>query len=123
MKLSPLLLFASAASFVYAIWLLAAPASLFSLYGVPFSDSALLMGRFFAAALLGLGLAGWLARGIDPAAIRKVVVPAFLISALAGLTVSGLGVYSGLMNRAGLSVVAVYVILTLGFGVAQFKKA
>lgn len=121
MKLSYLLLFAAIVSLVYAIWLVVNPASLFSLYGVPFNDSAQLMGWLFAAALFALGLVAWLARKAE--GCRKVVVTAFLVGALAGLIVSFYGVYTGLMNTTGWIVVIIYLILFLGFAYFQFKKA
>jgi len=123
MKLGYLLLFAAIVSLVYAIWLVVSPASLFSLYGVDLNDSSQLMGWFFAAALFALGLVAWFARGVGESACRKAVVPAFLVGALAGLIVSWYGVYTGLMNTTGWSVVIIYLLLLLGFAYAQLKKA
>lgn len=122
MKLQHLLVFAAIVSILYGLGLLLIPAQLFSFYGVAQSAEATLMGRLFSGALLGLGLVAWFARGIDASATRQAVVPSFLIGALVGLIVSAHGVYSGLINSLGWSVVIIYLLLVLGFAYFQFTK-
>jgi len=122
MKLQPLLVFTAIVSLLYGLGLLLVPDQLFSFYDVSQDPASTLMGRFFGVALLGLGLIAWLARGIDEAATRRAVVPSFLISALAGVIVSGHAVYAGLMNSYGWSVVIIYVLLVVGFAYFQFTK-
>lgn len=122
MKLQHLLVFAAIVSILYGLGLLLIPAQLFTFYGVVQSAEATLMGRLFSSALLGLGLVAWFARGIDASATRKAVVPSFLIGALVGLIVSAHGVYSGLINSLGWSVVIIYLLLVLGFAYFQFTK-
>jgi uncharacterized protein (DUF983 family) len=122
MKLQHLLVFAAIVSILYGLGLLLIPGQLFSFYGVTQTAEATLMGRLFAAALLGLGLVAWLARGIDVSATRRAIVPSFLVCALVGLIVSAHAVYIGLINPYGWSVVIIYLLLTLGFAYFQFTK-
>lgn len=122
MKLQHVLVFAALVSILYGLGLLLIPGQLFSFYEVPQDAASTLMGRLFAAALIGLGLVAWLARGIDESAARRAVVPSFLIGALVGLIVSAHGVYSGVMNTLGWSVVIIYLLLVLGFAYFQFSK-
>lgn len=122
MKLQHLLVFAALVSILYGLGLLLVPDQLFSFYGVSQDAASTLMGRLFSAALIGLGFVAWFARGIDESATRKAVVPSFLIGAVVGLIVSAHGVYSGVMNTMGWSVVVIYLLLALGFAYHQFTK-
>lgn len=121
MKLRHLLVFAALVSLVYGLALLFAPAVLLAWYGLSQGAAEVLMSRFFGAALIGLGLVSWLGRG--EGAAGKIIVPSFLIGALAGLVVAVYGVINGVMNTLGWSVVIIYLLLVLGFAYFQLKKA
>ena len=80
------------------------------------------MGRYFGVALLGMGLATWLARNTEPSQARNTINLGFFISYIPGFLVSLYGTLSGQMNAVGWLAVAVYLLLVIGFGYIQFSK-
>lgn len=122
MRLGTLLLIGSIIALAFGIGFLLAPAAVLRLYGVSPDPAVVLLGRFFGAALLQLGLVFYLIRDVsDPVTRRGVVLGSFLGS-LAGLVVSLTAVFWGLMNSFGWSAVAIYGLLLLGYGSFVFGR-
>ncbi|MEO7237700.1 MAG: hypothetical protein ABIZ96_03705 [Gemmatimonadales bacterium] len=120
MRLSTLLLIGGLLALVFGLGFLLAPRPMLSLYGVPIDPSIVLIARFFGAALVQLGLVLYLIRDVgDPRTQRGVVIGSF-IGSVAGLVVALTGQFWGLTNRFGWSTVAIYALLTLGYGSIMF---
>ena len=122
MKLSYVMILNSAAAFAYCLLLLIVPATILGWHGIAGDLSAQLIGRYFGVTLLGMGLISWMARNSDDSQARQAIVLGLLISNLAGLVLSLYGTISGQMNVLGWLAVAVYLLLTIGFGYFQFTK-
>jgi hypothetical protein len=121
MKLSLVYIFNTIVALTYSFLLLLFPAQLLALHGIAPDPSALLMGRYFGVALLGMGLTTWLARNSAASEARDAITLGFLISYIPGVLVSLYGTLSGGMNALGWLAVAVYSALVIGFGYLQLS--
>ena len=122
MKLSNLLIINAIVALVYGIGELLIPATMFSLYGVTQSPSAILMAQYFGLSLIAIGLLAWFARNVADSEAQRAIILALLISDVIGVIVSGLGTVSGTMSAVGWSAVGIYLLLALGYAYFQFMK-
>lgn len=113
------LMIASIVALVYAAGLILMPAFMNSTYGFGGSESEILLSRFFGVELLVLGLITWLAKDMTATSVTPIIT-GNLIGDAVGAIVAIMGTISGVMNAAGWSAVAIYLLLTLGFGYFQF---
>lgn len=122
MPLRTLLLMAGVLGLVFGLGFLLVPRAMLSLYAVHTDPSVVLMARFFGAALVQVGLVLYLIRDVgDPRTQRGVVIGSF-IGSLAGLVVALTGQFWGLVNAFGWSTVAIYALLTFGYGSIMFGR-
>ena len=122
MRLRTLLLIGGLLGLVFGIGFLLAPRPMLSLYGVPADPPVVLLARFFGAALVQVGLVFYLIRDVgDPKTQRGVIIGSF-IGSVAGLVVALTGQFWGLVNQFGWSTVAIYGLLTLGYGSFMFGR-
>ena len=122
MKLSTLMVIKAIVCLVFGILFLLVPAPLMSLYGVTLDPGGAFVARLYGAALFGNLMLTWFARE-DPGseALRASVLALFVYDAI-GFIVALVARLSGVINPLGWSVVALYLLLTLGFGYFQFVK-
>ena len=122
MRLRTLLLIGGLLGLVFGIGFLLAPRPMLSLYGVPADPPVVLLARFFGAALVQVGLVFYLIRDVgDPKTQRGVIIGSF-IGSVAGLVVALTGQFWGLVNQFGWSTVAIYALLTFGYGSIMFGR-
>ena len=120
MRLRTLLLIGGLLGLVFGTGFLLAPRPMLTLYGVAAEPSVVLLARFFGAALVQVGLVFYLIRDVgDPKTQRGVIIGSF-IGSVAGLVVALTGQFWGLVNEFGWSTVAIYGLLTLGYGSFMF---
>jgi len=93
-----------------------APALALSMYGVTVSAAGILVARFLGATLLGICVFTWSARNPEDSEARRGIVLGQFIHTAIGFILSLLGQLAGLMNPLGWSVVAIYLLLGLGYG-------
>ena len=122
MKLRVLLIINAVVILVYAVGALFVPAIMLKMYGMNTGVGEQLMTRFFGVSMLALGLLSWLVRNSLDASVRRAIIPAFLVFDVTGIVVSLLGTVSKVMSPLGWQVVAIYLLLCLGFGYFQFAK-
>jgi hypothetical protein len=122
MKLRVLLIINAVVILAYALGALFVPATMLMMYGMTPGVGEQLMTRFFGVSMLALGLLSWLVRNSRDASVWQAVIPAFLVFDAAGVVVSLLGTLSKVMSPLGWQVVAIYLLLCLGFGYFQFAK-
>ena len=120
MKFSYIYIFNTIVALFYCFFLLFFPVQLLSIHGISPDSSALLMGRYFGVALLGMGLATWLIRNLDASKAKSAVTLGFFISYIPGVIVSLHGTLTGQMTALGWLAVAVYSLLVIGFGYIYF---
>ncbi|MFC2036667.1 hypothetical protein ACFLYD_01680 [Chloroflexota bacterium] len=122
MKLSTLMVVKAVVCLGFGIALLAIPGPLMSLYGITLDEGGILVARLYGASLMGNLMLTWFSRN-DPGseALRAAVLGLFVYDAV-GLIVTLIAMFSGVMNALGWSVVAIYLVFTVGYGYFQFVK-
>jgi hypothetical protein len=123
MRLGTLLLIAGVIALAFGLSFLLAPAAIFPLYGVKPEPAVVLMGRFFGATLVQLGLLLYLVRDVADQRTHRSVVFASFLGSLAGLVVALTGQFWGVVNSLGWSSVAIYGFLLVGYGAFIFGKS
>jgi membrane-bound ClpP family serine protease len=122
MRLRTLLLLAGVIALVFGLGFLVAPRPMLGLYGVPGEPAIVLMARFFGAALVQLGLVLYLIRDVSDVRTQRGVVIGSFLGSVAGLVVALTGQFWGVVNGLGWSTVAIYGLLTLGYGSFMFGE-
>ena len=120
MRLRSLLLLAGVIALGFGLAFLLAPRPMLSLYGVAAEPPTVLVSRFFGAALVQLGLVLYLIRDVGDLRTQRGVVIGSFLGSVAGLVVALTGQFWGVTNQLGWSTVAIYGLLTLGYGSFMF---
>jgi hypothetical protein len=92
-----------------------------SWYDITLDSDGVMMSRFFAALLIGIGLILWLCKNADWA-LLKVVTLSLCIADTIGFIVALVGQLTGIMNALGWIIVAIWFLLALGLGYFRFIK-
>jgi len=122
MPLRTLLLIAGIIALAFGLGFLLVPRPMLTVYGVTADPTVVLIARFFGATLVQIGLVLYLIRDVgDPRTQRGVVIGSF-IGSVAGLVVALTGQFWGLLNQFGWSTVAIYGLLTFGYGSIMFGR-
>ncbi len=122
MQLRTLLLIAGIIALVFGLGFLFLPRPMLALYGVQVDPHIVLVSRFFGAALVQLGLVLYLIRDVADLRTKRGVVIGSFIGSVAGLVVALTGQFWGLVNQFGWTSVAIYGLLTLGYGSFVFGR-
>ncbi len=93
---------------------LAMPEVLLASFGVELSAMGLIIYRFWGAALLGLGMMAWIARGTHSQQRRLGFASALAVANLLAAIIAVLGQYAG-ANAAGWSNVALFSLVAMAF--------
>ncbi len=109
-------------SLVFGVAAVLAPALLLSTYGVTLSPAGILVTRLLGAAFLGICVLTWFARDAADSEARRAIVLGLFVENAVGFIVALLGQLAGLANPLGWSIVAIYLLLALGYGYFQFVK-
>jgi hypothetical protein len=121
-RLRSLLLLAGVIALAFGLGFLLAPRAMLALYGVPADPAIVLVSRFFGAALVQLGLVLYLIRDVSDLRTQRGVVIGSFLGSVAGLVVALTGQFWGVVNQFGWSSVAIYALLTLGYGSFVFGR-
>jgi hypothetical protein len=122
MKFNTLLIINAIVAFIFAIGALLAPTMMLTMYAMDLNPAAQLMVRYFGACLLGFGVLSWLSRSSTDATARRAIIMAFLVFDAAGVVVSVAGTIAGIMGPFGWSVVAILLLLGIGFAYQWFAS-
>ncbi len=122
MKFKSLLTIFSVVAFVAGLACVLAPAQMLSSYGVSLIPIGYIVYQFWGSTLVGLGMLSWFARNIEEPALQKKFAVSLLITTALGTVMAIRGQYAG-ANDFGWSNVALYSLLTLGFGSLFLVKA
>ena len=87
------------------------------------SDAATVMTRLLGAALIGYSVVSWMARQSTDTIARKAIVYGLTATNGVGFVIILLAQLAGIPNAMGWSIVALYLILALGFGYFILKPA
>lgn len=119
MNLRTFLIVAAVLALGYGLGLILMPGFMNATYGFGTSAAEILLARFFGVELLGLGVVAWLSKDLTGVSVRPIIMGSLVADAL-GAIFALMGTLGGVMNSAGWSAVAIYVLLTLGFAYFQF---
>ena len=121
MKLSSFLAAKAIISLAFGIGFVAIPTAVWSMYGVTLYPVGILMTRFMAACLIGIGLLCWITRNADFNTLKGITLSLFIGDTI-GFIVALSGQLGGLMNTLGWIIVAIWFLLALGLGYFRFLK-
>ena len=122
MKRSLFLTIVAVISAGFGLGLLICPAAVLSQYGLTLDVAGILTARFLAAALIGQALLFWISRNVpDSVAMTGILWAGFAGNFIEGI-VAKMAVRSGLMNSMGWSVVAMDMLIAIGFASYLFGK-
>ena len=122
MKLGTLFIVNAVVALVFGIAFVLLPGTLAGIYGVTPGPAVNLLGQFFGATLIAIGLLCWLVRNVSEGPAVKGAILALLVGDVIGLIVSLMGTLAGTMNAVGWSSVIIYLLLSLGLAYFQFMK-
>lgn len=121
MKFKTLLIFNSVLAFISGIACILVPAQLLSSYGIMLIPMGLVIYQFWGTALIGLGMLIWFVRNIKDPDLQKAFALSLFIMNGINCIIAIRGQYAG-ANNLGWSNVALYFLLTFGFGRFMFMK-
>ena len=107
---------------VYGLAFVIIPERLLLLYGNPVDAPMKYIGQLFGATLIAFAVLSWSARNSSDSEARKAIVLALFIGDAIGFIVALIGQFNAVVNALGWSTVAIYLLLSLGFGYFSFKK-
>lgn len=106
---------------VFGIAFLLLPQNLGSAYGAEVNDTAIVVARYYGAALLPLAYLSWVAATASSSALKLAFVRTAAVSQLLGLIVAILAISSGTISAAGgILNVVLEAISVVGFGYYGF---
>jgi hypothetical protein len=91
------------------------PARLLATCGVTLTPMGSVVYQFWGAALIGLGLLAWCARGVEEAGLQKAIALSLFITYAISCVIAVRGQFAG-ANNLGWSAVALFLVLSLGYG-------
>jgi hypothetical protein len=122
MKFKTLLTINSIVAFISGIACVLIPAKLLASYNVSLAPMGLVVYQFWGASLIGLGMFSWFSRSIKESTLqRKFALTLFITNGLS-CVMAVRGQFAGANNFVW-STVALYLLLTVGFGVFSFIKS
>lgn len=107
---------------VFGITFVVVPARIVSFYGITADAPLRYVGQLFGAALIAFAVLTWSARKAPDSEARKAILLALFIGDGIGFVVALIGQLRGVMNALGWSTVAIYLLLSLGFGYFRFAN-
>ena len=116
MKIKVLMMIKAIVVVVFGLGFIFLTETLMTFYGMEPSPGALTPARLLGQMFILAGLLLWLCRNTGEASTKRAFAIAVTIGDAIGTVVCLLATLSGMMNAMGWSAVAIYLILTLGFG-------
>jgi Na+(H+)/acetate symporter ActP len=121
MKLSNFLTLKAVISTFFGIAFVLVPVSLLAIYGVALHASGEMMAQMSGVSLIGIGLICWFSRNVESNLLSGITLSLLIADGL-GFVLMLRSQLTGGMNAMGWTAVALYLLLTLGFGYFYFMK-
>ena len=86
------------------------------------TQGGMAIARLFGAAILGYGLLTLLVRNASDSEARRAIVLSLFVTHALGFIVALPAQLSGMLNPLGWLIVAIYLLLALGYGYFQFVR-
>jgi len=121
MKIKTLFIINTVITAVFGLAFVIIPEQLLLLYGD--SNAAMeYVGQLFGSALIVFAILTWLVRDSPNNETLKAITLSLFIGNAIGFVVALVGQLEGVVNVLGWSTVAIYFLLSFGFGYFRFKK-
>jgi hypothetical protein len=121
MKLSTFLIIKAIVCFIFGIGYVLIPVTVGTMYAINLDPDGVIMARFFAALLIGIGLILLLLRNADWNVLKGITL-SLCIADTIGFIIALVGQLTGVMNGLGWIIVAIWFLLALGLGYYRFLK-
>jgi hypothetical protein len=121
-KLKTLMVITSFVALLFGLGFLLAPAWTEASYGVNLDAGGQLMARFLGSAYLGYAALLWLARNTPSSNTRHAIVVGVFVNMILGLVVAVYDRVMGIENALAWSTVAIFLLLSIGYGYFAFIK-
>lgn len=121
MKLSTFLMIKAVVCFLFGIGYVVVPTTVGAWYDIALDPDGVIMSRFFAALLIGIGLILYLCRKSDWNLLKNITLSLFIADTI-GFIIALVGQLTGVMNSLGWIIVAIWFLLALGLGYFSFLK-
>ena len=122
MKLKTLLIIKAIVCLCLGIPILVVPNFVYSIFGATLAAGGVFAAREYGASMMGNLMLAWFARNSQESEARWAIVLALFIYDAVGFVVSLIAILSGAINPLGWLVVALYLLLALGFGYFLLPK-
>ena len=122
MKIKVLMVITAIVGFLFGISFLLFPAWTEASYGVNLDAGGQLIARFLGSAYLGIATILWLARNSPSSSTRHAIVLGTFVTMSLGLIVAIYDRVLGIENALAWSTVAIFLLLSIGFGYFAFIK-
>ena len=119
MKLGTFLIVKAIVCLIFGLGYMIAPVSVGSIYAISLDPDGVIMSRFFAALLIGIGIILWQCRNADWSVLKNITL-SLCIADTIGFIISLAGQLGGVMNSLGWIIVVIWLLLALGLGYFRF---
>ncbi len=116
MKLKTLLIIKAAVCLFLGIPILVYPNFIYSIFGATLTAGGVFAAREYGASMMGNLMLTWFARNSQESEARYVIILALFVYDAFGFIVTLLAIITGALNPLAWFVVALYLLLALGFG-------
>ena len=121
MKIKSVMSIKAIVVFFFGLGFLFITDTLMDLYGMNLNSGGITTGKLLGQMYILISLLLWLCRNTTDTNTKKAFAISVTIGDAVGTVVCLLAVLSGAMNAFGWSAVAIYLLLTLGFGYFLLK--
>ena len=122
MKLKTLMVISSVIGLLFGLGFFFAPVWTEASYGVNLDMGGQYMARLFGSVLLGLAALLWFARNSTNSTTRHAIVVGAFVTMALGFILSIYDRVVGIENALAWSSVAIYLLLSIGYGYFAFIK-
>jgi len=122
MKLRTLMKINAIAGAVFGLGFIFTPTQTLILYGHTPDAAHNYLAQLLGVSLLGFAVLTWAARNAHDSEARRAILLALVAGYAIGFVVALLAQLSGVENYLGWSTVAIYFLLSLGFGYFRFLR-
>jgi hypothetical protein len=122
MKLKTLLIIKAIVCLCLGIPILLVPNFIYSIFGASLTVGGAFAAREYGASMMGNLMLTWFARNSQESEARWAIILALFAYDAVGFVVSLIAVIAGVLNPLGWLIVALYLLLALGFGYFLIPK-
>jgi hypothetical protein len=116
MKLKTLLIIKAIVCLCFGIPILVVPNFIYSIFGATLAAGGVFAAREYGASMMGNLMLTWFARNSQESDSRCAIILALFVYDAIGVIVTLIAILSGALNPLAWLIVALYLLLALGFG-------